>query len=131
MKKFLVGMGVAFLLIGAGCGTIEEVVETSQKKDAIVIMRTVGAAEVFTQKKTISDEDMIHNVRQAFAEADWQAEELKDVGTHPDYRIETFDIWLPDQVTQVKTQDTESEEYALLSEEQSEVIVQLIIHAYH
>jgi len=49
----------------------------------------------------------------------------------PDYRIETYDFWVPDQASQIETKDIESEEYARLYEEQSAIIIHLIMDAFH
>lgn len=73
---------------------------------------------------------MIKRVRTVFEEADWQ-EMPNDDRTHPNYLIETCNVWLPDDTSYAEIQDIDSEEYALLTQEQSEVIIQLIIDAFH
>jgi len=53
----------------AGCGKIDEANQASNTKDSLVMMRTVGGAEAFTQKKVITEGDIIDEVRDVFEEA--------------------------------------------------------------
>lgn len=129
-KSILIGMGVALLIWIAGCGMVDDAIDEVKKTDSIQIMRTVGESSAFVMKKSIRDEEMIASVREVFVEASW--EEMPDDGrSHPTYRIETYDVWVPDEASYAEIQDIESEEYAKLTHEQSEVIIQLIIDAFH
>lgn len=129
-KSFLIGMSVVLLIWIAGCGVVNDAIDEVQKTDSIQIMRTVGEDSAFVMKKSVRDEEVIANVREVFAEASWE-EMPDDSRSHPTYRIETYDVWVPDDATYAEIQDIESEEYAKLTHEQSEVIIQLVINAFH
>lgn len=129
-KSFLIGMSVVLLIWISGCGMVDDAIDNVQKTDSIQIMRTVGEDSTFTMKKSIRDEEMIARVREVFAEAAWE-EMPEDDRSHPTYRIETYDIWVPDEAAYAEAQDIESKEYAKLTEEQSEVIIELVINAFH
>lgn len=131
MKKSILVAALIFVLLSAtSCGVIDDAIEKAQSKDTIRIMRTVGEDSTFTRKKDITDEEMIMHVRAVFEEADWQGMPDDD-RSHPNYRIETYDIWLPDDSTHIEAQDIESEAYTKLTQEQSEFIIQLMIDAFH
>ncbi len=129
MKNVRIGMSLLLLILISACG-VGEGIKEAKYKDTIRITQTVEGESNYARKKDISDVERIDQVREVFEKATWE-KMPEDDRSDPDYRIETYDVWASDDATYAEAQDIDSEEYTKITGEDFEVIIQLVIGAFH
>lgn len=129
MKSMRIGMSVLLLILLSSC-SVGEVVEEAKNKDTIRITQTVKGENNYARTKDISDEERIAQVRDIFEKATWEKMPDGDRSA-PDYKIETYDVWASDDADYAEAQDVNSEKYTKITGEDFEVIIQLVIDAFH
>lgn len=128
-KNVFVIAGLLLFALFTGC-SFNEKLEEIGSRDSLMVLGWHFTDSDIPERNDLMDEDRIERVRDVFADARWE-DSPEEEWTHPDYRIDDYQIWLADEDDQMKVIDASNGKFAELTKEETAIIFETIISALY